>query len=100
MNDNYLNKFKPLQVVVRHPGEVESAIKVFKNLVNRDGVLAECKDRRHYEKPSIKKRRKAREAREKRLAYEYKMKLIASGEWGKRQKKKEERKEGAQNGER
>jgi small subunit ribosomal protein S21 len=93
MDDKYLNKFKPLQVIVRNPEDIERAARDFKNLVNRDGILNDYKEHQKYEKPSVKKRRKKREATEKRLAYEYKMKLIASGEWGKRQQKKKERKE-------
>jgi small subunit ribosomal protein S21 len=33
---------------------------------NRDGVLKELKNRRAYEKPSVKKKRKQREARRRR----------------------------------
>jgi len=93
MNDDYLNKFKPLQVIVRNPDDFEQSAKAFKNLVQREGVIAEYKERQQYEKPSVKKRRKAREATEKRLAYEYKMRLVQSGEWGKRMKKKQERRQ-------
>jgi small subunit ribosomal protein S21 len=41
---------------------VESAIRLFKKLVLRDGILKELKRRAHYEKPGEKRRRKVREA--------------------------------------
>ena len=41
---------------------VESAIRLFKKLVLRDGILKEFKRRAHYEKPGEKRRRKVREA--------------------------------------
>ncbi|MGH7411922.1 MAG: 30S ribosomal protein S21 [Candidatus Methylomirabilis sp.] len=41
---------------------VESAIRLFKKLVLRDGILKELKRRSHYEKPGEKIRRKVREA--------------------------------------
>jgi small subunit ribosomal protein S21 len=97
MNDDYLNKFRPLQVIVRGPDDFEQAARAFKALVQKEKVIAEYKERQQYEKPSIKKRRKSREATEKRLAYEYKMKLVQSGEWGKRMKKKQERRQQGKN---
>ena len=98
MNDDYLNKFKPLQVIVRSPDDFDQALKTFKTLVQRE-VISKYKERQYYEKPSVKKRRKSREAEAKRLAYEHKMKLIQSGEWGKRAKKKMERRQKDMNNE-
>lgn len=55
----------PLEVTV-DDGRVESALKLFKRLVLRDGILRELKQRRHYEKPGERRRRKAREATRRR----------------------------------
>jgi small subunit ribosomal protein S21 len=43
-------------------GGVESALRAFKRLVTRDGILRELKRRSRYEKPGERKRRKVREA--------------------------------------
>ena len=55
---------RPLEVVVEN-GDIEFAIKLLKNKVSRDGILAELKKRRFAEKPSEEKRRKHREALKK-----------------------------------
>ena len=54
-------RHRPLEVKIDSPG-VESAIRLFKKLVLRDGILKELKRRAHYEKPGEKRRRKVREA--------------------------------------
>jgi small subunit ribosomal protein S21 len=55
------SRHRPLEVKVDGRG-VESAIRLFKKLVLRDGILKELKRRSHYEKPGEKRRRKVREA--------------------------------------
>lgn len=57
--------FRGPEVVVDDRG-VESALRAFKKLVLRDGVLRELKRRRHYEKPGERRRRKVREAARRR----------------------------------
>jgi ribosomal protein S21 len=55
----------PLEVEVFPPGgeaQVVQALKVLKNKIVKDGILAELKRRKHAEKPSEAKRRKHREA--------------------------------------
>jgi small subunit ribosomal protein S21 len=54
-------RHRPLEVKVDGRG-VESAIRLFKKLILRDGILKELKRRAHYEKPGEKRRRKVREA--------------------------------------
>lgn len=51
----------PLEVEV-YNNDVGQALKVLKNKMSKDGILAELKRRRHAEKPSEAKRRKHREA--------------------------------------
>jgi small subunit ribosomal protein S21 len=47
--------------------DVERALKFLKRELQKDGLLGELKKRRFYEKPSVKMRRKQREARKRRL---------------------------------
>ncbi|MCM8781623.1 MAG: 30S ribosomal protein S21 [Candidatus Omnitrophica bacterium] len=49
------------------PGEpFERALRRFKKKIERDGVIKILKARKHYEKPSERRRRKEREARASR----------------------------------
>jgi len=41
---------------------VEGALRLFKKLVLRDGILQEVKRHAHYEKPGDRRRRKVRES--------------------------------------
>ena len=71
------SRHRPLEVTVGDRG-VEGAIRLFKRLVLRDGILRDLKRRAHYEKPGDRRRRKAREAARrlrKRLA-----RTVARGE--------------------
>ena len=52
---------KPLEVAVSDRG-IERAIKHLKRKVAAEGVLRELKMRRHYMKPSVKRRKKQAEA--------------------------------------
>ena len=52
---------KPLEVVVSDRG-IERAIKMLKRKLASEGVLRELKMRRHYMKPSVKRRKKQAEA--------------------------------------
>ena len=42
------------QVYVKENESLESALKRFKRLCARDGVMSEIRKREHYEKPSVK----------------------------------------------
>lgn len=54
-------------VIVREDEPFENALKRFKKQVQKSGVLTETKKRRAYEKPSVKKKRKAMAARKRLL---------------------------------
>jgi small subunit ribosomal protein S21 len=56
---------RPLEIKVQND-QIESAIKSLKRQLIKDGILKELKNRRSYEKPSVKKKRKQREARRRR----------------------------------
>lgn len=63
-------------IKVREDESLENALKRFKRKCEKSGILSEIKKRQHYEKPSVKKKRKALAARKKllkRLAQERKM---------------------------
>jgi small subunit ribosomal protein S21 len=45
----------------------ENALKRFKKQCEKEGILSEVKKREHYEKPSLKKKKKALAARKKAL---------------------------------
>ena len=51
---------------VRENESFESALKRFKKQCEKAGILSEVRRREHYEKPSVKKKRKALAARKKR----------------------------------
>ena len=52
-------------VIVREGESLESALKRFKRSCSRDGVMSELRKREHYEKPSVKKKKKSEAARKK-----------------------------------
>jgi small subunit ribosomal protein S21 len=54
-------RHRSLEVTVGDRG-VEGAIRLFKRLVLRDGILRDLKRRSRYEKPGDRRRRKEREA--------------------------------------
>jgi small subunit ribosomal protein S21 len=62
---------RPLEVRVDERG-VERAIRKLRRLMASEGVLREIKRRRHYEKPSVKSKRKLREAERRRKRRERK----------------------------
>ena len=47
--------------------QIETALKQLKKQMLKDGLYQEMKRRQHYEKPSVKRKRKAAQARKKRL---------------------------------
>jgi small subunit ribosomal protein S21 len=52
--------------IVVFDNQVEAALKQLKNQMLKDGLYQEMKRRQHYEKPSVKRKRKAAQARKKR----------------------------------
>ena len=62
---------------VRVDNNLEKAIKLLKKKLAQEGVLKELKKRAHYEKPSVKRKRKSQEARRRRRKEE--MRRIRQG---------------------
>ncbi|ACD66838.1 MAG TPA: 30S ribosomal protein S21 [Sulfurihydrogenibium sp.] len=46
-------------------GDFEKALKKFKKIIEKEGILTEYKRREFYEKPSVKRKRKERAARKR-----------------------------------
>lgn len=46
---------------------LESALRRFKRTVQKAGVLAEVRKREHYEKPSVKRKKKSEAARKRKF---------------------------------
>jgi small subunit ribosomal protein S21 len=54
-------------VHVREEESFENALRRFKRKVEKSGILTELRKRQHFEKPSVKRKRKAIQARKKIL---------------------------------
>ena len=52
---------------VRESDSFENALKRFKKQCEKEGILSEIKKREHYDKPSVKKKKKAIAARKKAI---------------------------------
>jgi small subunit ribosomal protein S21 len=52
---------------VRESDSFENALKRFKKQCEKEGILTEIKKREHYDKPSVKKKKKAIAARKKAM---------------------------------
>lgn len=54
------------EVKVRENESIESALKRFKRQCAKSGVLAEVRKREHYEKPSVRRKKKSEAARKRK----------------------------------
>ncbi len=54
-------------VIVKDGESFESALRRFKKLCERTGILSEIKKREHYEKPSVKRKKKILAAKKRAL---------------------------------
>ena len=57
-----------MEIIVNADEPVDRALKRFKRMCERAGILAEVRDRRHYLKPSEERKRKLTSANRKRRA--------------------------------
>ena len=57
------------EVRVRKDESLDSALRRFKRQCQRSGVLSEARKHEHYEKPSVKRKKKAEAAKKKRRFY-------------------------------
>lgn len=64
----YGRRRKPVsETKVRKNETIDAALRRFKRSIAKDGVLAEVKKRKHYEKPSVKKKLKSEAARKRKF---------------------------------
>ena len=54
------------EIKVKENESLDSALKRFKKSCARSGVLAEVRKREHYEKPSVKRKKKSEAARKRK----------------------------------
>ncbi len=55
------------EIRVKENESLDSALRRFKRQCARSGVLAELRKREHYEKPSVKKKKKSEAARKRKF---------------------------------
>ena len=55
------------QVRVKEGESLENALRRFKKQTSRDGVIQEVRKREHYEKPSVKRKKKSEAARKRKF---------------------------------
>jgi small subunit ribosomal protein S21 len=92
LDDSYLDDFTPLEVKVFN-NNFDRAFKSFRQMVQKERILTLYKQKQSYEKPSVKRRRKRNEMRQKRMELEAKRQKILSGEFEKELQKKQKAKE-------
>ncbi len=54
------------EIKVREGESLDSALRRFKRQTARDGTLTELRKREHYEKPSVKRKKKSEAARKRK----------------------------------
>ncbi|MBE6736859.1 MAG: 30S ribosomal protein S21 [Clostridia bacterium] len=54
------------EIKVRENESIDSALRRFKRQTSRDGVIKEVRKREHYEKPSVKRKKKSEAARKRK----------------------------------
>ncbi len=59
-------KEKMAEVRVKEGESLDSALRRFKRSCQRSGVLAEVRKREHYEKPSVRRKKKSEAARKRK----------------------------------
>ena len=59
------NKIEMSEIKVNN-GNIEDALKRFKRQCARNGVLQEVRKREHYEKPSVRRKKKSEAARKRK----------------------------------
>lgn len=55
------------EIRVKENESIDSALKRFKRQCAKSGVLAEVRKREHYEKPSVKRKKKSEAARKRKI---------------------------------
>lgn len=54
------------EIHVKKNETLDSALRRFKRNISKDGTMAEVRKRKHYEKPSVKRKKKSEAARKRK----------------------------------
>ena len=54
------------QVRIKENESLDNALRRFKRMTQKDGVIQEVRKREHYEKPSVKRKKKSEAARKRK----------------------------------
>ena len=60
-------EYKMSQVRVKENESLDNALRRFKRQTAKDGVIQEVRKREHYEKPSVKRKKKSEAARKRKF---------------------------------
>lgn len=55
------------EIRIKENESIDSALKRFKKQCAKSGVLSELRKREHYDKPSVKKKKKSEAARKRKI---------------------------------
>ncbi len=55
------------QVKIKENESLDNALRRFKRQTQKDGVIQEVRKREHYEKPSVKRKKKSEAARKRKF---------------------------------
>ena len=58
-----------MEIKVRENESIDSALKRFRSDCQRSGLMSEIRKREHYEKPSVKRKKKSKAARRRKSKY-------------------------------
>ena len=58
---------KPLEVRITDQNNFDRAFRNFRSIVQKERILSTFKEKQSYEKPSVKRRRKANESKRKKM---------------------------------
>ncbi len=58
--------YKVAEVRIKENESLENAIRRFKRQVTKSGIMGEMRKREHYEKPSVKRKKKSEAARKRK----------------------------------
>jgi ribosomal protein S21 len=92
LDDSYLKDFLPLEVKV-YGHNFDKAFKAFRAIVQKERILSLYKQKQTFEKPSVMRRRKRNEMKQKRLELDAKKAKMLSGEFEKELLKKQKLKD-------
>jgi len=58
---------KSMEIRIKEKESLENALRRFKRQCAKEGVLSELRKREHYEKPSVKRKKKSEAARKRKF---------------------------------